>query len=178
MESNGNGLLTEMNFEDLEPVEVPVTLRGKKYRLKEANTDAAVKYRNKIVSSAKLGENGKPVLLDGAAEAEPLLVSLCLFEVIQTGQHKGKLAPVSLGFVKGLPPRTTAELFQRAKKISGLDEVQEDTVEGLEKQMQDLKKRLEVLNNGKGHEDEEKNSLNGTTDSSGSPENSESTSTS
>lgn len=162
--------LQEMVYEDLEPVFVPVKLKGKNYRLIEADTDAAVKYRNAVVRCAKLGPDGKPVLLDGAADSEPLLVQLCLREVVKE-RGVERLAPVSLGFVKSLAPNVTADLYARAKRISKLD-IEEDTEETLTQQLENIQKRLDTL---RASRDSEKNSYNGTTATSATDGNTENT---
>jgi hypothetical protein len=60
--------------------------------------------------------------LGSVADAEPLLVSLCLYEVNKDGKRLGN---VSLPTVLGWPPRVVRALFDRAKQISDLGEKEE-----------------------------------------------------
>ncbi len=105
--------MEEMNF-DLEVVSIPVTIGGEKYELREASGDAACKWRNAILSKAKLGPDGKPQTVGSIADTEPLLVSLCLFN--ESGKN------VSLSVVRSWPARIQKALFNKIKDISDLDE--------------------------------------------------------
>ncbi len=127
MSNNG-----EMNFDDLAQVEVPVSIGGKKYVLKEATADAVRKWRNAQLKATKLGDNGKPISLEGMADTEPLLVSLCLFEEVKESGKPDSLSPVSLSTVSSWPNRIVGALFAEATKISDL--------EGKKDQVQDPKK--------------------------------------
>lgn len=111
----------EFNFDSLEEIRIPVSIEGQKYVLKEADGEAAVLYRNATMKSFKLGSEGKPQSIDGLAEAEPLLVSKCLFKLVEnrdTGEIKE--AAVSLVWVKKLKNRILKPLFEKAQEISGL----------------------------------------------------------
>ena len=76
--ANGAGGL---DFDDLAPVTVPVTLGKRKYLLREASEDAACKYRNASLAGAEISNVSGQVTVrrvGSMADVEPLLVSLCL----------------------------------------------------------------------------------------------------
>lgn len=131
----------EFDFGDLAPIEVPCTIGGKKYTLREASGDAACKYRNALLKATKLGTDGKPTSIDGMADAEPLLVSLCLFTAENTA------VPVQV--VRSWPQRIQKRLFDEAKRISQLDE--RDTPASIEEKILKLQEeRAKLLStNGK-----------------------------
>jgi hypothetical protein len=76
--------MEEMCFETLAPVEVPVKIGSGRYVLREASGDAACRYQNAVLKTTKLGPDGRPTDINGLADCEPLLVSLCLFEIVRT----------------------------------------------------------------------------------------------
>ncbi len=110
--------LEPMEFADLEPVLVPVKIGGRKYVLKEPSEAASVKYRNALMRAAKFGTDGSVTAADGLADLEPLLVSLCLFELDKDNFEK----PVPLETVLAWPPRVVGPLFERAKALGGIGE--------------------------------------------------------
>ena len=103
-----------LDFSTLEPIAVPVRYGGKSYTLREATGGAAVKYRNAMLACARLGPDGKPVSVSGLADLEPMLIASCLFD------EQGK--PVPDKTVREWPSRVLRQLFETAKRISGLDE--------------------------------------------------------
>ena len=139
-----------LNLDDVLPVEVPVQYGGKAYLLKEATGDASCRWRNAALKTAKLGPDGKPVSLEGVADLDPLLVSLCLFE------PDGK--PVPLPVIRSWPARVQKRLYEKAKSISQLGDAGDgdgaDTAEGLETKIAELREklnRLEDIKAGNGH---------------------------
>lgn len=104
-----------ISFDDLTPIEIPVKLAGVSYTLREASAGAASKWRNFLLRSTKLSKEGKPVSIEGLADSEILLVSLCLFRA-DTGK------PVSTSTVATWPSKIVKVLFEKSKQISGLDE--------------------------------------------------------
>src|SRR4051812_878860 len=92
-----------MEFDSLEPIEVPVRLGSKSYVLREPSEDIACKYRNALLKATKLGSDGKPTSLEGLADIEPQLVSWCLFEVTNPGgDDQAKLVkPVPVSVIRG-----------------------------------------------------------------------------
>ena len=101
-----------MDFSDLSLAEVPVQIGDKQYTLREATGDAACLYRNALLRCTKLGPQGKPETVQGMADVEPYLVSLCLFD------ENDK--PVKASVIRKWPARIQASLFTRIKEISDL----------------------------------------------------------
>ena len=121
------------------PVEIEITYRGTKYMLCEATGDVAARYQNAIFRASRL-DDGKLVGMDGLADASLILVAGCLFHRDKDGK---KGASVSLPTIKAWPNRNTKKLFETARDISDLGD--QDTVEGLEKQIVALQKRLDTI---------------------------------
>ena len=142
---NGENDSLSLRLDDLEPISIPFIFKSKNYVLREASEDAAVKYRNAVQRSLRTNQEGNVVGIDGMADAEPLLVSLCVFEVNPAGS-KAPEGPVSLSWVRSLPSRFAKRLFAKARDIS---ELSEDTEETLEKQINLLQRRLARLREGK-----------------------------
>lgn len=147
-----------MNFESIEPISIPVTIAGKNYVLKEATADVACKYRNIILKSTKLNVDGRVTSMEGLADAEPFLVSLCLFEV-----DGDKLKPVPITTIRSWPNRIQKALFAEAKNISELDEKETEAI--LQKRIKDSQEKLEGLRSG-ALEEASKNGLLATTGTS------------
>ena len=119
-------------------IEVPVDYRGKKYVLKQATGDAAAKWRNAVAKCAKFGKDGSPAGVVGIGDTEPFLVSLCLFHTVPVD------SPVTEQEVRGFASPFLRQLFDRAKKISSLNEV-EQSLDGLKKQREELDARIKEL---------------------------------
>lgn len=156
-DSNGNnltpsfGAIPEMNFDDLQPIEIPVKFRNRRFGLREATGDSAVKYRNAMLESTKLGPDGKPVSVKGMANIEPFLVSLCLIEYIADKDGKDRERPVSDTTLRGWPNRVLKPLYEKCKEISALNE-EDETEEALTKKIEDLQKKLAIVRKANGTE--------------------------
>ena len=140
--------LTAFDFNDLEPARVPVRYKGRQLVMVEATADAAAKYRNAQMKATKL-QDGKPVGIDGFADADPILLSACLFEV-KAGDPlspTAELGPVGTGFVRGMPHRIAKPLLMKLKHISGLND--DESEESLERQRKDVEGRLAKLREAK-----------------------------
>ena len=144
--------------------QVPVTFKGIKYILVEASAEAVAKWRNAQLTGTRMyqreNEDTRTIALGGMADSEPILVSLCLFKPDENGNLRldagGNVDTrfrVAVDVVKGWPNRVTAKLFEKAKEISGLDEI--ETVEALDKRITDLQKRRERLEKAKAANEEE-----------------------
>lgn len=145
---------------DLEPIVVPVTIGKKEYELREADEDTAVKYRNASISGVTWGQDGSATKMENIGDVEPLLVSLCLREVVKREGGTTTYRPVTVQNLLKWKPKVVRKLFETAKEISNLNE--EDTEEGLVKQIADLQQRLARL-----REDKVKNSQSPTPGTSG-----------
>lgn len=127
-----NGYLAPMEYteDDLAPAEVPVKYGKKELVLREATAEAARLFRNSATRGARLMDD-KSVILSEVGEAEITLLANCLFE-----KFKGGDRPVGASFVRGMLSHIARELFDRAKKISRLDE--EPSEAELDKQITEL----------------------------------------
>lgn len=104
-----------LDFTDLAPVEVPVSIKAKDdHLLVEATEDVACKYRNATLKAAKM-EDAKIIGMDGLSDAEPILVAGCLLKM------PGR-TPVDVKYVRSLGAKIVKPLFECAKEISDLDE--------------------------------------------------------
>lgn len=157
-------MIDELDFDSVVSIEVPVKLNKQTYVLKEASGETAAKYKNAMLRATKL-EDGKVSAIDGMADSELLLVSLCLFRRVE---RDGGTAdePVTVAFVKTLPSRVVSKLYDTAKKISELD--QDETVEALEKKIKESEEKIKKINSGS---DPAKNGRTSSTDGTGSPSN-------
>lgn len=147
--------IDSLDFTDLAPIELPVKIMGRNFLLREASADAAVRYRNCLLRSTRMVD-GKVSGIEGMADAEPLLVSCCLLELIIHSNGETLKRAVTEGDVRRLPNRITAKLFEAAKRISRLDE--DEKPEVIKKQIKALQERLEKME-PKG--EEEKQDING-----------------
>lgn len=122
-------------FDDITPIEVPVSIGGESYVLREASGEASCRYNNarsnctKFVSGEFAGVSG-PI-----ADAEPRLVADCLFKISRTADGKAIYSKVEEKTVRSWPARVQRALFQRAKEISRLDETDEETAEKLRERL-------------------------------------------
>lgn len=99
------------NLPDLTPVEIPLTIAGREYVLKEATESAFIAWRTALLKASKPGPDGRPTSLEGVHETTSLLVSLCLFRDNR---------PIPLDEVRRLPTRVVQVLFDRVQQISGM----------------------------------------------------------
>jgi hypothetical protein len=106
---------TEMRFDEIDLIAVPITIGGEAFVLREATAEAAGKYHDAIIKSTRMAD-GKITGSDGLGGVEPLLVSLCLFRKVGKEEQA-----VPLTEVKRWPTRVVKPLFDRVKEISELD---------------------------------------------------------
>ncbi len=150
-----------LDFDDLTPIRIAMKIKGKWYAVVEASGETVRRYRNCQYKHTKLGAEGKPENIEGFANADSLLASLCLYEaevVEATREVTQLLKQVAESTILQWPGKVQKKIVEVAKRISELDE--EETVESLEKQLADLQRRLKVL---KGGEDPAKNEPDSTT---------------
>jgi hypothetical protein len=151
-------------FEELEPKHVDFPIGGKPYRLKEATGAAAVEWRNASIKAAKM-RNGKVIGMEGLADTEPLLISKCLFQLVEK-DGKTKEVPVTRHTIMSWPARIQKRLFDMVTEMSDL---KEETTEALQRRIVRDQKKLAQLNQRvEMGEDEEqaKNEHSATTDTS------------
>lgn len=129
-----------LNFDDLTPIELPFSHLGKDYVLREATGEAACQFRNAQIACTTMGPEGKPKKFENVADVEPLLVSLCVWELLPDGKEKR----VPEATVRQWSARMQKRLFEKAKEISDLNESAE-TLEELTKEYRELGKRIKKM---------------------------------
>lgn len=111
-----------MVFDDVRRIEVPVTIEGIKYVLKEADGGTGSAFRNSLLQCASISQKDGTVTVgrDGVlADSEAELVSKCLFRIIGDEENP-RHQPVDIRTIKKWPDRVLTALAKRAKQISGL----------------------------------------------------------
>lgn len=132
-------LLSPMVFDDLAPIQVPITWRGKEYKLCECDVPGVAKFKSVAAANFKYA-NGEMAGLSNIGDMDPLLVTLCLKRVLEDGT----LSPVDRAFVDKLPSKMVRDLADRARDINpALDE--KPTKESLDKQISRLTAMREKL---------------------------------
>ena len=111
------------DFSDYQLVTIPVRIGDTAYILRQASGDAAVKYRDRVMSCTTFGKDGAATGVKGIAGVEPYLVSLCLFEVSE-GKEKAVLEQT----VRSWPNPLMKKLYDKARAISGMEEVDQTRV--------------------------------------------------
>lgn len=111
----------DFNF-SLDEQSFPLTIAGDSYVIVEASEEAAKKYKNTAMRATKFSDKGKPSGVDGLADVEPLLVSMCLFKVGERGDRQS----VSLSTILKWPHRVVEPIYQKCRELSGLLDNDED----------------------------------------------------
>lgn len=127
----------DLDFTNLEPIEIPIPYGSVTYYLREASEDIHKQYRSRAMKC--YDTTGVIKNPDMAAETPQWFVAMCLFT--EPGGDSKKRVDMSI--VKGMPTRIVARLFDKLRKISGMD--QEETPDSLRKQIEALQKQLEEL---------------------------------
>lgn len=121
-----SSLLDELIFDSLVPLEVPVRIKMKdgtirQFVLKEAHAEAARQFRNCATRAAKMTD-GRVTGVDGIADAELLLVSLCIFRRDEKADGTTMDVTISQGDIRTWKSKVVTTLFNRVKEISDLSE--------------------------------------------------------
>jgi hypothetical protein len=103
----------KLDFDSISLITVPVTISGQLYELREASGDASAKYRNAMLACSTLGPDGKPIRMDGLADVDFFLLSLCLFNM-----PANTLVPECE--IRSWPNRICETLIEELKEISGM----------------------------------------------------------
>src|SRR6516164_2961151 len=115
----------EFEFADLKPVELKLSIMGKKYVLREASCAAQCAYEGERSRGTKYDTDGKAVTLPNLADSEPVLIAHCLFRADEDGDLPvdangvpvaSFLVPVST--IRTWPYRVTAWLADKIKEIT------------------------------------------------------------
>ena len=125
----------DFDFDSLEVIEIPVKVGGEVYTLREASGDAAFKFRNAAMKCTKLGPDGKPASVEGIADIEPLLISLCLFD--------SKDKPVPVTKIRTWRNKVCKSLYEKILEISELGN--DEDASTLEKQLADIQAKLDKV---------------------------------
>lgn len=104
---------TQFDFSAVEPIKIPVKIGTNEYLLQEASEDAAARYRNKLAQGMRYSE-GTLSRIDSIADADPLLLSCCLYSPADK-------ACVPLKIILQWPSRIVRPLVEKLKQISDLD---------------------------------------------------------
>ncbi len=145
MSDNGHVTYEEINFDSLEPIEIPVNAGGHKYILREASGAAAVAYKNAAAKTAIMAD-GKIVGVDKVGEIEPMMVALCLCETDQvTGRvrldRQNNPITVHNAQIRSWKASVVKKLFDKIKEISpDLDD--KPTKEGFKRQIDLLVRQM------------------------------------
>ncbi len=126
----------EIDYSNLEPIQIPVKVGKKQYILREASGDAHVQWRNAIDAATVYNEDGKRSGYKNLADVEPFLVSLCLVEI---GEN-GAVSAVTANEVRGWPQRVIKRLHDKVNEISEFND--DETEASLNKQLADINRKL------------------------------------
>lgn len=132
-------------MENLEPLYVDFTLKGGKYRLREASEDAHIAYRTTMMRGVTLGSNGKPLNTpEGVVECNSVLISKCLFNL---KEKDGSLieSPASLTFIRSLTNRQVEKMYKWVRSSSGMDDT--ETIEEVDLKIKVLQDQLVTMKN-------------------------------
>ena len=113
-----------LDFDSILLITIPVTIAGQEYELREASGDASAKYRNAMLACSTLGPDGKPTKMEGLADVDFFLLSLCLFE-----KTTNVLVPEAV--IRSWPNRMCETLIEELKDISGMSEDDEEAAKNL-----------------------------------------------
>lgn len=130
----------DLDDESLAPVAIPITYKGRRYELREADADAALRWRSATVAKMTPGPAGGLVPSAGFHDNEAFIVHLCLWDVTESAAGK----QVPLATVRKWPYRFLEPLSERAKQISGIT-IEDDTIEKLEAAIAELQEKLAKL---------------------------------
>jgi hypothetical protein len=133
----------DLDFSDLEVIELTIPIFDKVFILREASGDAGTKYKNACLNAMKVTK-GQVAGFNRLADVEPLLISFCLFYKNDDGT-RGTLVPIDK--IRAWPYKVQNALFEKAKEISGIQD-ENDTVESLEERLREAKEDEEESKNG------------------------------
>jgi hypothetical protein len=104
------------DFSSLTIQEIPVVgPKGEQYTLREANGKAATDHRNAVMASTQFGPDGKVTGIKDLASVEAKFVAACLWDT----QSRNP----SVQLVQSWPARVQKQLYEKAKELSNMDDV-------------------------------------------------------
>lgn len=100
------------------------TFKGQEYEVRQADAGAAESYRDAQISGAEFGSDGKLKRINGLAQGESLLVSLCTFRVVRNHETKEikSYSKINQEMVRSWPEKMVRELADWIKDVSNLHE--------------------------------------------------------
>jgi hypothetical protein len=129
----------------LKPVEQEITLDGVPYLLREPSEAVIADYRAELLGTGEL-VNGAFKLSPAAQRRDEVLLAGCLFKSVNDDARQlTEWAPVTREFVQRMPHRVFVELLKWVKEHGGEEE---QTKEGLDKQIEALEKLREMKKAG------------------------------
>jgi hypothetical protein len=134
--------LLHFDAEDLIPHEEEFSIGERSFLLREADEAAVVKWRNLQIKSSRMDGTGK-IVIGEVADANPFLVSLCLFEKKPDKEGNLQLSKVSKDEITKWPSKVVSKIFDRLMVISDLKA--EETEESITKQIGQLSEKLKAL---------------------------------
>lgn len=114
---------------DLTVREVPITLDGKSYTLRELDGASHAKFQSLMQAAVIFGPDGKPIGMTDVGDKGAHLIALCLFDA------DGVAVPVEVA--AALPARVQNPLVKKIREMSELD--MNDTEAGKAKAKETLK---------------------------------------
>jgi hypothetical protein len=135
-ESNGVDIFV---INTLEPKQEKLKIAGKDFVLKEMTEDDYCKYQNKS-SEGIVFNDGKVTAIKNAADTNPYLIHLCLYEVMEDG----KLKRLDVTVIRKWSKTATEKLVERCRKLNDLDN-EEETEESLLKVITEAEEKLTKL---------------------------------
>jgi len=103
-----------LDFSDLSLTEIPFVFGGESFILKEATGEIATRFQNERTNRVTYSTDGKVSGVRNIADLGPMLVCWC------SSFADGRA--VTMDTVNKWPARMVAELFEKAKEISYLDD--------------------------------------------------------
>lgn len=128
----------DLDFSNLEPIEIPIPYMGQTFYLGESSEDTHKQYRSRAMKC--YDTNGTIKNPDMAAETPQWFVQMNLFT--EPGRDPSKR--VKMDIVKSMPTRMVSKLFVKLRKISGMD-TEESTPDELRTKIAELQKQLEEV---------------------------------
>jgi hypothetical protein len=130
--------MNDLDFSNLEPIEIEIPYMGQTYYLREATEDIHKQYRSRAMKC--YGNDGVIKNPDMVAETPQWMVQMNLYT--ERGGDVNKR--VKLDVVKAMPTRVVAKLFTKIRKISGMD-ADDLTADNLRRRIAELQEQLEEL---------------------------------
>lgn len=128
-----------LNFDDLAPTEVPVTIGKRKFILREADTAVYTRYRDGMQKEITVDPETKKISAGAATKAQIQAVAMSLTEVRVDGNARTQHIKVKVETVMALKPAVTKALFAKLCEISpGLSVESDSTAKLRESSLKNL----------------------------------------